>query len=76
MCWLFEMLHKDLAKERTLEPADDSELETNGCLRKDYHKIIRVLRQCLDDDIRNEDFCTAQGATGNGVKQGGWLKEE
>ncbi|KAF0489004.1 interferon-induced very large GTPase 1 [Gigaspora margarita] len=66
----------DLAKERTLEPADDSELETNGCLRKDYHKIIRVLRQCLDDDIRNEDFCTAQGATGNGVKQGGWLKEE
>ncbi|KAF0488993.1 interferon-induced very large GTPase 1-like [Gigaspora margarita] len=55
MCWFFEKLHKDLAISFKCKPANESELEKHGCLKKDYHKIISVLCQCLEND-KNEVY--------------------
>ncbi|KAF0465726.1 interferon-induced very large GTPase 1-like [Gigaspora margarita] len=56
MCWFFEMLHKDLSISFKCNPANKSELEKHGCLKKDYHKIIGVLCECLDNDKNGEVY--------------------
>ncbi|RIB20800.1 hypothetical protein C2G38_2079905 [Gigaspora rosea] len=59
MCWFFEMLNHNLAEKLHCKPANESELEKHGCLKKDYRKIISVLRQCLEND-KNEEVYVAQ----------------
>ncbi|KAF0465721.1 interferon-induced very large GTPase 1-like [Gigaspora margarita] len=53
MCWFFEMLNQNMAEKLYCKPANESELEKHGCFKKDYRKIISVLRQCLENGADN-----------------------